>query len=331
MATRAPPGANFSCSSFVALQDIINGAFKGFAMLRQTAYMLNDPLAPPFDPPLYVPRYGFVARNQVRSSNHVWVFSSTGSHLDGDLVDVIVVLQKLRGTCDLRFVRVGLFCCHAACSPYRMRGVGRLSVLDMCHAALADRVPSQHAAADGIPSRAQRSVSHGTARSRAGAADATEAADGPCGTSLDAACHTSGAVAAAAATGQRQPPGGARATLTAVCVAPGVLSCNRQAHVLHMFNQASNFSIFCRVAQYLVISLTTPCVQSARTRVQKLSRTIGVFAAAPALGGGGDGRCTDQLPRQPHRNDGRNAAEAGSPCRCVSPCLHPGSGVRSSL
>ena len=34
-------------------------------MLRQTAYMLNDPLAPPFDPPLYVPRYGFVARNQV--------------------------------------------------------------------------------------------------------------------------------------------------------------------------------------------------------------------------------------------------------------------------
>ena len=46
-------------------QDIINGAFKGFAMLRQTAYMLNDPLAPPFDPPLYVPRYGFVARNQV--------------------------------------------------------------------------------------------------------------------------------------------------------------------------------------------------------------------------------------------------------------------------
>ena len=35
-------------------------------MLRQTAYMLNDPLAPPFDPPLYVPRYGFVARNQAR-------------------------------------------------------------------------------------------------------------------------------------------------------------------------------------------------------------------------------------------------------------------------
>ena len=49
----------------VYAQDIINGAFKGFAMLRQTAYMLNDPLAPPFDPPLYVPRYGFVARNQV--------------------------------------------------------------------------------------------------------------------------------------------------------------------------------------------------------------------------------------------------------------------------
>lgn len=35
-------------------------------MLRQTAFMLNDPLAPSFDPPLYVPRYGFVARNQAR-------------------------------------------------------------------------------------------------------------------------------------------------------------------------------------------------------------------------------------------------------------------------
>ena len=50
-------------------QDIINGAFKGFAMLRQTAFMLNDPLAPSFDPPLYVPRYGFVASNQVGSTD----------------------------------------------------------------------------------------------------------------------------------------------------------------------------------------------------------------------------------------------------------------------
>lgn len=70
LAKHAHLGCRFLSPTACCKQDIINGAFKGFAMLRQTAYMLNDPLAPPFDPPLYVPRYGFVARNQVRN-HHV--------------------------------------------------------------------------------------------------------------------------------------------------------------------------------------------------------------------------------------------------------------------